>query len=165
MDWFWIGSGQEFALKPSSKDFFARGKKQKQFLRVLGRILSGTTGLVSVIVGHYWIGLGEGRIGFGLVSGGPAGGTTGLDTLWVKRNWFRCTIGLDTLSGKQPWRNHSSDNRYRGACIKACGSLWLSLSPKRSPKVQATHMKFSSVSRLWICILPMMFRGYRILLV
>ena len=32
-----------------------------------------------------------------------AGGTTGLDTLWVKRNWFRCTIGLDTLCGKGPW--------------------------------------------------------------
>ena len=26
--------------------------------------------LVSVIAGHYWIGLGEGRIGFGLDSGG-----------------------------------------------------------------------------------------------
>ena len=26
--------------------------------------------------------------------------------------------------------------------------------------LQAIHIKFSSVSRLWICILPMMFRGY-----
>ena len=32
--------------------------------------VSDTTGLVSVVVGHYWIGLGEGRIGFGLVSRG-----------------------------------------------------------------------------------------------
>ena len=30
--------------------------------------VSGTTRLVSVVVGHYWIGFGEGRIGFGLVS-------------------------------------------------------------------------------------------------
>jgi hypothetical protein len=27
--------------------------------------------LVSVVVGHYWIGFGEGRIGFGLVFRGP----------------------------------------------------------------------------------------------
>ena len=151
LDWFWAG------IRPKTliKRFLCSWQKAKTI----------PEGFRANFVRHYWIGLGEGRIGFGLVSGGPAGGTTGLDTLWVKRNWFRCTIGLDTLSGKQPWRNHSSDNRYRGACIKACGSLWLSLSPKRSPKVQATHMKFSSVSRLWICILPMMFRGYRILLV
>ena len=32
--------------------------------------VSSTTGLVSVVVGHYWTGLGEGRIGFGLVSRG-----------------------------------------------------------------------------------------------
>ena len=32
--------------------------------------VSGTTRLVSVVVGHYWIGFGEGRVGFGLVSRG-----------------------------------------------------------------------------------------------
>ena len=39
LDWFWIGSGQEFALKSSSNFLFARGKKQKGFfMRVLGQI-------------------------------------------------------------------------------------------------------------------------------
>ena len=32
--------------------------------------VSGTTRLVSIVVGHYWIGFWEGRIGFGLVSRG-----------------------------------------------------------------------------------------------
>ena len=54
-------------------------------------LLLATTGLV----------LGRGGLVLDWFRG--AGGTTGLDTLWVKRNWFRCTIGLDTLCGKGPW--------------------------------------------------------------
>ena len=63
--------------------------------------VSGTTGLVSVVVGHYWIGLGEGRIGFGLVSRGRG-------HYWIRRIHFErnatsldaSAIGLDTLSGR-----------------------------------------------------------------
>ena len=41
--------------------------------------VSGTTRLVSVVVGHYWIGFGEGGLVLDWFRG--AGGTTGLDTL------------------------------------------------------------------------------------
>ena len=103
LDWFWIGSGQEFALKSSSRKRCSWQKAKEKFhegfranftkrnlMRVLGRILSGTTGLVSVVVGHYWINFGEGRIGFGLVSGGPG---ALLDWIHFERN----TTGLDAL--------------------------------------------------------------------
>ena len=53
-------------------------------------LLLATTGLVwgrgGLILDWFW----------------EAGGTTGLDALRAKRNWCRCTIGLNTLSGKQP---------------------------------------------------------------
>ena len=47
--------------------------------------VSGTTGLVSVVVGHYWIGLGEGWIGFGLVLGGRG------------HYWIGCTLSETQL--------------------------------------------------------------------
>ena len=52
----------------------------QNFMRVLGRILSGTTGLVSVVVGHYYIGLVLGRGGLVLDWFREGRSTTGFDT-------------------------------------------------------------------------------------
>ena len=99
LDWFWAGIRTKILIKKTllvakAKEKFHEGFRanftKRNLMRVLGRILSGTTGLVSVVVGHYWINFGEGRIGFGLVSGGPG---ALLDWIHFERN----TTGLDAL--------------------------------------------------------------------
>ena len=79
LDWFWAGIRPKTLIKFS----FARGKKQRRlFMRILGQNLPfvprakqdldegfSPYWIAIGFVRPYWIGLGERRIGFGLVSG------------------------------------------------------------------------------------------------
>ena len=83
MDWFWIGFGlvlsKVLLFCFANSQFFKNANPFQLFYwkhvipsskvkMVYVSYVSGTTRLVSVVVGHYWIGFGEERIGFGLVS-------------------------------------------------------------------------------------------------
>ena len=79
LDWFWIGFKQGFAFLFRKLTVFQKCKSisivsivipSSKVKMVYVFYVSGTTRLVSTVVGHYWIGFGEGRIGFGLVSRG-----------------------------------------------------------------------------------------------
>ena len=79
MDWFWIGFKQGSAFLFRKLTNFQKCKSISIVLMetrnpsstvemVYVSYVLGTTRLVSVVVGHYWIGFWGGRIGFGLVS-------------------------------------------------------------------------------------------------
>ena len=146
LDWFWAGicsktlinkafcSLPNFTVCATSKTNFWWG--------FLGRILSGTKlldwFLLLLAHGNYWIGFVEQRIGFGLVWGGAL-----LDWIHFEWNatglaWFRCAIGLDTLSGKQPCsRSPSRPKSARAASTLDMDQSTKSLKWKKNTWIEA----------------------------